>query len=542
MKQYTRFPVFLIFFSVVLLAQNARAQRPPTSPVTEMRGAWIATAFNIDWPSQPGLPIERQKMEFDSLLDVLKAMNMNAVFVQVRPSGDAMYRSPNVPWSKFLTGQQGVPPPDSTYDPMEYMIKAAHDRRMEFHAWLNPYRATLDLDTAALSPMHPLRSLPANRKAQWFFRYGRRYYFNPANPSVQQYLVNVVKDIVLRYDVDGIHFDDYFYPYKEAGETLNDYNEFASDPRGFSMIEDWRRDNISRLVSAVSTNIRKIKPYVRFGIGPFGVWRNRDRDPVMGSDTRAGVTCYDDLYADVLLWMKNGWIDYVAPQLYWSIGFVPADYEKLVDWWGKNTYGKQLYIGHAAYKINNAPNDINWTRPDEIKRQINLNRSNPNVNGSIFFSTRPLIRNPLGVQDSLINDLFKTQALVPPVVALSKIPPATPQICRIEGSPSSVRLAWNICDVIAAEQMPYYFAIYRFQGEAVGDFRNPRNLLATTAFNADAEKWSYEDQTAIEGEYYTYVVTAFNRPNVQSYSSAPVFVKKTATTAKKKKRIFGYLF
>ena len=542
MMQHTRLPIFLIFFSVVLLAQNARAQRAPTAPVTEMRGAWIATSFNIDWPSQPGLPIERQKMEFDSLLDVLKAMNMNAVFVQVRPSGDAMYRSPNVPWSKFLTGQQGVPPPDSTYDPMEYMIKAAHDRRMEFHAWLNPYRATLDLDTAALSPLHPLRSLPPNRKAQWFFRYGRRYYFNPANPSVQQYLVNVVKDIVLRYDVDGIHFDDYFYPYKEAGETLNDYNEFASDPRGFATIEDWRRDNVSRLVSQVSANIRKIKPYVRFGIGPFGVWRNRDRDPVMGSDTRAGVTCYDDLYADVLLWLKNGWIDYVAPQLYWSIGFVPADYEKLVDWWSKNTYGKQLYIGHAAYKINNAPNDINWTRPDEIKRQITLNRSNPNVNGSIFFSTRPLIRNPLGVQDSLINDLFKTQALVPPVVALSKIPPATPQICRIEGSPSSVRLAWNICDVIAAEQMPYYFAIYRFQGEAVGDFRNPRNLLATTAFNADAEKWTYEDQTAIEGEYYTYVITAFNRPNVQSYSSAPVFVKKTATTAKKKKRIFGYLF
>ena len=542
MMQHTRLPIFLIFFSVVLLAQNARAQRAPTAPVTEMRGAWIATSFNIDWPSQPGLPIERQKMEFDSLLDVLKAMNMNAVFVQVRPSGDAMYRSPNVPWSKFLTGQQGVPPPDSTYDPMEYMIKAAHDRRMEFHAWLNPYRATLDLDTAALSPLHPLRSLPPNRKAQWFFRYGRRYYFNPANPSVQQYLVNVVKDIVLRYDVDGIHFDDYFYPYKEAGETLNDYNEFASDPRGFATIEDWRRDNVSRLVSQVSANIRKIKPYVRFGIGPFGVWRNRDRDPVMGSDTRAGVTCYDDLYADVLLWLKNGWIDYVAPQLYWSIGFVPADYEKLVDWWSKNTYGKQLYIGHAAYKINNAPNDINWTRPDEIKRQITLNRSNPNVNGSIFFSTRPLIRNPLGVQDSLINDLFKTQALVPPVVALSKIPPATPQICRIEGSPSSVRLAWNICDVIAAEQMPYYFAIYRFQGEAVGDFRNPRNLLATTAFNADAEKWTYEDQTAIEGEYYTYVITAFNRANGQSYSSAPVFVKKTVTTAKKKKRIFGYLF
>lgn len=542
MKQHTQFPVFALFLGIFLLSHSVYGQRPPAAPVTEMRGAWIATSFNIDWPSKPGLSVDRQKVEFDSLLDVLKAMNMNAVFVQVRPSGDAMYRSPNVPWSKFLMGQQGVAPPDTTYDPMQYMIEAAHRRRMEFHAWLNPYRATLDLDTAALSPLHPLRSLPDNRKTQWFFRYGKRYYFNPANPSVQQYLVNVVKDIVLRYDVDGIHFDDYFYPYKEAGETLNDYNEFASDPRGFSTVEDWRRDNVSRLISAVSTNIHKLKPYVRFGIGPFGVWRNRDQDPVMGSDTRAGVTCYDDLYADVLLWMKNGWIDYVAPQLYWSIGFVPADYEKLVDWWSKNTYGKQLYIGHAAYKINNAPNDVNWTRPDEIKRQIQLNRSNPNVSGSIFFSTKPLLRNPLGVQDSLINDLFKTQALVPPVASLSKMPPATPQICRIEGSPSSVRLAWNICDVIAAEQMPYYFAIYRFQGEAVGDFRNPRNLLATTAFNADADKWTYEDQTAVEGEYYTYVVMAFNRPNVQSYSSAPVFVKKTASTAKRKKKIFGYLF
>lgn len=542
MKQFFQFPIFYLCLGALLTTQNAWSQRAPTAPVAEMRGAWIATSFNIDWPSKPGLSVDQQKMEFDSLLDVLKAMNMNAVFVQIRPAGDAMYKSPNVPWSKFLTGQQGVAPADSTYDPMEYMIQSAHARRMEFHAWLNPYRATLDLDTAALSPLHPLRSLPDNRKGQWFFRYGRRFYFNPANPSVQQYLVNVVKDIVLRYDVDGIHFDDYFYPYKEPGETLNDYNEFAADPRGFTNVEDWRRDNVNRLISGVSTNIKKIKPYVRFGVGPFGVWRNREVDPMMGSDTRAGVTCYDDLYADVLLWLKNGWIDYVAPQLYWSIGFVPADYEILVDWWSKNTYGKQLYIGHAAYKINNAPNDINWSRPDEIKRQITLNRGNPNVNGSLFFSVRPLLRNPLGVQDSLISNLFKTPSLVPPSASLSKIPPATPQICRVEGSVSSVKLAWNICDVISAEQMPYYFAIYRFQGETVGDFRNPRNLLSTTAFNTDAEKWAFEDQTAIEGEYYTYVVTAFNRPNVESYSSEPVFVKKTARTAKKKRKVFGYLF
>jgi uncharacterized lipoprotein YddW (UPF0748 family) len=537
-----KMPFLLPFLLCCATALSAQGTRTPNPPVAEMRGAWIATVANIDWPSQPGLSVDRQKMEFDSILDVLKALNMNAVFVQVRPAGDAFYKSPNVPWSKYLGGQQGLAPADSTYDPLGYMVDAAHKRRMELHAWLNPYRATFDLDTASLSPMHPLRSLPPQRKAQWFFRYGKRYYFNPASPAVQQYLVNVVRDIVLRYDVDGIHFDDYFYPYKEAGETLNDYNEFAAAPRGFSNIEDWRRDNVSSLISAVSANIRKVKPYVRFGIGPFGVWRNREVDPERGSDTRAGVTCYDDLYADVLLWLKNGWIDYVAPQLYWSIGFVPADYEKLVDWWSKNSYGRQLYIGHAAYKVNNAPNDPNWYQPDQIKRQILMNRSNPNVHGSLFFSVKPLLRNPLGVRDTLLRNLYNTPSLVPAVAALSKVPPVTPQFCKMKGSPSSVQLAWNLCQVPNGEQMPYYFAIYRFQGETVGDFRNPRNLLATTAYNADAEKWTFEDVTPIEGEYYTYVVTAFNRLNVESYSSEPLLVKKTKKGAKKKKRLFGYWF
>jgi len=489
-----------------------------------MRGVWIATIGNIDWPSQPGLSPERQQMEFDSILDVLKAMNMNAVFVQVRPAGDAFYNSPNIPWSKYLSGQQGVAP-EPLYDPMEYMIRAAHARKMEFHAWLNPYRATFDLDTASLSPMHPLRSLPDNRKADWFFRYGRRYYFNPASPLVRQYLVNVVKDIVIRYDIDGIHFDDYFYPYKEAGETIDDYTSFASDPRSFTNVDDWRRDNVNRLISETSQTIKKYKPYVRFGVGPFGVWRNKDRDPINGSDTRAGIMCYDDLYADILLWLKNGWIDYVAPQLYWSNGFPPADYGILVDWWSKHTYGRQLYIGHAAYKINNSANDPNWSKPDEIKRQILLNRSNPGVQGSIFFSVNPLLRNALGVQDSLINNLYRNPALMPGMPFLSKVPPATPGICATQGTASSVKLAWNVCNILSGEEMPYYFAVYRFEGAGVGDFRDPKHLIATSAYNA--EKWIYEDQTAVEGESYTYVVTAFNRVNVESYSSEPITVKKT---------------
>lgn len=547
---------FVCFFGLFLNALSLQAQYPemyspasaarpsgpgtiPAAPVAEMRGAWIATVANIDWPSRPGLSAERQRVEFDSLLDVLKAMGMNAVFVQVRPAGDALYKSNLAPWSAYLTGQQGVPP-QPEYDPMAYMIQAAHSRRMEFHAWLNPYRASFNLDTASLAPTHPLRSLPNARKAQWFFRYGNRYYFNPANPLVVRYLSNIVEEIVKNYDVDGIHFDDYFYPYPESGQIIDDYNQFALDPRGFTNLEDWRRNNVNMLIESVSKTVKQLKPYVKFGIGPFGVWRNADRDPVNGSATRAGITSYDDLYADVLLWLKNGWIDYVAPQLYWSIGFPPADYAVLVDWWSRNVAGKHLYIGHAAYKIGTDPRDANWKRPDEIRRQVAMNRNNNNVHGSIYFSIKPLFQNPLGVQDTMINSLYATQALLPGMRWLSKTPPATAQICRVGGSASSVKLAWNICELISGDEMPYYFAVFRFKGEGIGDFQNPRNLLAITPFYS--EKWIYEDQTARAGEYYTYVLVGYNRLNVESYSSEPVFVKKTRNSAKRKKKLFGYLF
>jgi uncharacterized lipoprotein YddW (UPF0748 family) len=505
---------------------------PPPPPVSEMRGAWIATVANIDWPSRPGLPPERQRMEFDSLLDVLKAMGMNAVFVQVRPAGDAFYDSPQVPWSAYLTGRQGQPPAPY-YDPLEFMIQAAHKRQMEFHAWLNPYRASFNLDTASLAPTHPLRSLPPDRKAQWFFRYGNRYYFNPGNPLVIQYLTNVVKDLVVRYDLDGIHFDDYFYPYPEPNQKLDDYNQFASDPRGMTNIEDWRRNNVNLLIEGVSKVVKSIKPYVRFGVGPYGVWRNADRDPVNGSATRSSITCYDDLYADVLLWLRNGWIDYVSPQIYWSVGYPPADYTALIDWWSRNTSGKHLYVGHAAYKIGTDARDPNWHRPDQIQQQVNLSRTNPAVHGGIYFSVQPLLRNPLGIQDTLIKTVYPTQATVPGMLWLSKVPPATPQICRTGGTKGSVRLAWNICEMLAGEEMPYYFAVYRFPGDAAGDFRDPRNLLAITPFYA--EKWTYEDFTALPGEVYTYVITAYNRLNVESYTSEPVVMKKSRSGAQKKR-------
>jgi uncharacterized lipoprotein YddW (UPF0748 family) len=532
--------LLLFFFA----AASVSAQTTPEPPIAEMRGAWIATIANIDWPSSPNLSPDRQRAEFDSILSVLKSMGMNAVFVQVRPAGDALYQTNLAPWSRYLTGKQGLPP-NPVYDPMEYMIKAAHARRMEFHAWLNPYRATVDLDTASLAPTHPLRSMPRDRKAQWFFKYGPRYYFNPANPLVIKYLNNIVRDIVTRYDVDGIHFDDYFYPYKEGNLELDDYDQFANDPRGFSNVQDWRRDNVNWLVESTSKTIREIKPWVRFGVSPFGVWRNADR-AANGSATRAGMTCYDDLYADVQLWLQKGWIDYVAPQIYWSIGFPAADYATLVDWWTKNNHGKQVYIGHAAYKIGEGTkySDPNWNNPDQIKRQINLNRSNPNVQGSLFFSTKVLLRNPLGVQDSLTYRLYRDPALLPATASTTKTPPASPQFCNVKGNRDSVLLAWNTCSVLTGEEMPYYFAIYRFNGdrERNFDFTDPKNLLVITPYGEEETKWIFGDQKLELGEYYTYVAVAYNRFHVASLPSEPVMVKKTKNGIKRKRRWVGYLF
>jgi uncharacterized lipoprotein YddW (UPF0748 family) len=529
-NQFRPFIVTLSLFCLLFTQLSGQA------PTAELRGAWIASVANIDWPSQPGLSSERQKYELDSMLDVLKGMGMNAVFMQIRPNGDALYPNTYAPWSKWLTGKQGTPP-SPYYDPLDYAIKAAHSRKMELHAWLNPYRATFDGDTTGLALTHLFKSLPPDYRKQWMFKYGNRYYLNPANPSVIDHLTEIVGDVITRYNVDGIHFDDYFYPYKEAGESLNDYAEFVSYPRGFTNIDDWRRDNVSRLIEKVSKRIKQQKPYVKFGISPFGVWRNKDKDPVRGSDTKAGLTCYDDLYADVLLWLEKDWIDYVAPQLYWSIGFAPADYQKLVGWWGKNTYGKHLYIGQATYKVGNSNNDPNWNLPSQTSNQVALNRSSAPVKGSIYFSAKQLLKNPLGVADTLRNNLYAYNALQPAMDYRSTTTAATPRVCHLKGTPSTIKLGWHACNLSATNEVPYYFAVYRFFGKELGDFSDPANLISITEFNT--EDWVFEDKRVYAGEYYTYVVVGLNRYHVPGYSSNPILVKKTKKKVRVRSKLFG---
>ncbi len=360
------------------------------------RGAWIATVANIDWPSKEAVgDTEKQQEEMIWILDSLESIGINAIIFQVRPTADALYYSEYEPASHWLTGKQG----DSLrWDPLEWTIREAHLRGMEVHVWLNPYRVNLaTTDTSILAAEHIFRQHP-----EWFWEYNKQWYFDPGLDVTREWICTIVQDIIERYDVQAIHMDDYFYPYPAGGKQIPDSETFAKYPRGFVDIRDWRRDNVNLAIQAISETIHECKDSVEFGISPFGVWRNADVDST-GSATKAGITNYDDLYADIRLWIQKGWIDYVLPQLYWEIGKKVADYEILAHWWANEVRGTscKLYIGMAPYRLENASSKTPWGNGNEIGRQMRLNRTIPEISGECFYSTRPLLRNPRGVCDSI---------------------------------------------------------------------------------------------------------------------------------------------
>ena len=367
------------------------------------RGAWIATVANIDWPSEEAVgDSAAQQREMTFLLDSLSSLGLNAIIFQVRPTADALYKSAYEPSSHWLAGKQGAP---LTWDPLEWTIGEAHQRGMEVHVWLNPYRVNLaKTDTSMISANHIWRKHP-----DWFWEYNKQWYFDPARPETREWICTIVQDIVSRYDIQAIHMDDYFYPYPAGGKKLPDEASFQKDPRGFDNIHDWRRDNVNLAIQAISRTIKECKDSVEFGISPFGVWRNASVDST-GSKTQAGITNYDDLYADTRLWIKEGWIDYILPQLYWEIGKKVADYEILAHWWANEVRGTKckLYIGMAPYRlVESRKSKVEsqksnpWANGNEIKRQMDLNRTIPEISGECFYSTRPLLRNPRGVCDSI---------------------------------------------------------------------------------------------------------------------------------------------
>ncbi len=387
----------ICFFTVCFCALQSAAQNKP-----ELRAVWVATVSNIDWPSAGNNNPDSQRAEFIKLLDMHKANGMNAIVAQVRPATDAFYPSPYEPWSQWLTGKQGQPP-SPYYDPLKFMIDETHKRGMEFHAWMNPYRATFNINSSSVSATHITKLHP-----EWFLTYGDTRYFDPGNKEVLQYVANVVKDVVSRYNVDAVHFDDYFYPYRIAGKEFPDDASYQLYGKGMNK-DDWRRSNVDSIIVMLHSTIKKANSQCQFGISPFGVWRNADKDPE-GSNTHAGQTNYDDLYADILLWLKKDWIDYVAPQLYWEFGHKAAPFEVLVDWWSKHTYGKNCYIGLGIYRAGS--NDA-WKDKTQLPKQIELIRNTPNINGMIFFSSKSFNNNPNGWNDSLRTNYFATPVPTP---------------------------------------------------------------------------------------------------------------------------------
>ncbi|MGH3646774.1 MAG: glycoside hydrolase family 10 protein [Micromonosporaceae bacterium] len=496
-------------------AGYADCQPNPATPKRQLRATWIASVVNIDWPSRQGLPVAQQKAEYLRWLDDAEAQRLNAVFVQVRPTADAFWPSPYEPWSEWLSGTRGK---DPGYDPLAFLTKEAHKRNLEFHAWFNPYRVSMPapggagVDIDKLAPDHPVR-----RHRDWVVPYpidapGARLYYNPGIPEVREFAQTAIMDAVVNYDIDGVHFDDYFYPYPSAGQQFADAETYTRYGAGFDNVHDWRRNNINLLVKEMGERIHAAKPWVKFGISPFGIWRNKGTDP-LGSETN-GLQSYDAIYADSRKWVREGWVDYINPQVYWNIGFTVADYAKLVPWWSEVTQGTDvhLYVGQADYKIGSSGV---WLEPEEMSRHLTFNRSYPQVVGDVHFSAKDLRANRLGAIDLMVAEQHSRPALIPIHARRGGQAPPSPVITELHRAGDEVSLQLHP----TAGGAPTAYAVYRFDGAGVPacGFADAGHLLGTV--RGDGGTASFEDKRATAGRTFTYAATALDRLHHESAAS-----------------------
>ncbi len=374
------------------------ADGAPPDPAREFRGAWVATVANIDWPSSSHLSTDEQKRELTGIIDSAYRLRLNALIFQVRPACDALYDSPFEPWSEWLTGKQGKTP---GYDPLAFAVEQAHKRGLELHAWFNPFRASHPKSTSSVAANHVTKQHP-----EWTRRYGKYLWLDPGVPAVRDYTLRVILDVVRRYDVDGVHLDDYFYPYPEAEGEFPD----RSDP-------ERRRENINTFVRELYRQVKAAKPWVKVGISPSGIWRSGMPRGVSGTGS------YDALFADSRKWLASGWLDYFAPQLYWRIRDEDHSYAVLLNWWaGQNRLHRHLWPGVFTSKV-----DEGWPAK-EILDQLNLTHEVPGVQGNIHFSMKPLLENRDGIADKLRRDEYVEPALVPASPWLSGKFPSPPRL------------------------------------------------------------------------------------------------------------------
>jgi uncharacterized lipoprotein YddW (UPF0748 family)/predicted transcriptional regulator len=503
----------VLFFIICLaaglpaLAQPAASLPAPTAPKYEFRAAWVASVENIDWPSKKGLPVDSQKVEFIRLLEMHKRNGLNALVVQVRAAADAFYASPYEPWSEWLTGVQGKAP-DPYYDPLSWMIEETHRRGMEFHAWCNPYRAVKTIGRSSVAPDHITRKHP-----EWFVRFENTLYFDPGNKEAQQYVTNVIRDIVRRYDIDALHFDDYFYPYDivEGGPKGKDFPDNATYARygGGLSKGDWRRSNVDSVIVMISKAIKEEKPFCKFGVSPFAIWRNKSQDPE-GSETNGGVNDYDNLYANILLWLKRGWVDYVVPQIYFDFDHPRAPYGPLLDWWAKHSYGKHCYIGLGIYKA--FERIAAWHDPNQIPRQIRAMRTYPEVQGAVYFSSSSFNTNPFGWNDSLHNTYYNYPALLPPMLWIDSVKPHDPLFHIEYNRKDGTGTAW--LNKGGAEDSLRGYAIYQSDSASV----NIDSIHAYSFIPYDPVAgfiWHFPPAEE-KGPVHYFFVTAISRNNVES--------------------------
>jgi len=465
-----------------------------SSPKREFRGAWIHV---IGQKQYQNMSVEEMKDYFISLLDSLQAIHINAIIFQVRPSADAFYYSNIEPWSRYLTGIQGKAPKDN-FDPMAFLIEEAHKRTMEFHAWLNPYRVTAS-ENDVLCNSHIYYQYPER-----FVKYGKLIYFDPGIPENRDYICSIVKDIVSRYDVDAIHLDDYFYPYPIHKVKFPDSNSFKmyAKQQGFNenQLDDWRRYNVNLLIYQIKLTIMKTKTWVRFGISPFGIYRNRTSTPdESGSDTD-GLQNYDDLYADVLLWMKYKWIDYCIPQIYWEIGNPSADYDTLIRWWSEQKSDAQLYIGQDVVRTIKK-----FHKKSQLEQKMHLERTLPCISGNCWWPAYRLVDNTKGIADSLRNNYQAYPALIPAFTNMHKKPPKNVKSLKAKRTTTGYTLSWKRNGNPANPEKAQYYVIYCFKKGEKTHLDDPSKIVATT--NETSFPLPYENGKV----KYKYVVTSVDR-------------------------------
>lgn len=480
--------VFLSLFLIVFMVSAGYSQ----TSKREFRGAWIQC---VNGQFQ-GMSKDKMQSTLKYQLDELQKDGVNAIIFQVRPECDALYVSDIEPWSRFLTGRQGTNP---GWDPLQWMIDESHKRGMELHAWINPYRAktknTFEMANNHIAIKHP----------DYVFAYDGQLILNPGMPECRDYICNVVRDIVSRYDVDGLHIDDYFYPYPVKGQKIPDADIYNMNNNGISNINDWRRDNVNVFVKQLGETIHEVKPWVKFGVSPFGIYRNKKNDALLGSETN-GLQNYDDLYADVLMWVNNGWIDYCVPQLYWEIGHKAADYKTLIKWWNKYASNRLLFIGEDIERtVKNADPDNPKINQMSAKRR--LHSEMPNVQGTVLWYAKAAVDNVGNYGMALRNGYWKYPALQPLMPFIDgKSPKKVRSVKAMEIDGKKI-LFWTAPKGKGWQNEAVKYVVYKFDASEKADISKSSNIVAITTDTF------YE---IADNEGGVYAVTALDRMSNES--------------------------